>query len=480
MDIKNIIPVILCGGSGTRLWPLSRESYPKQFINLNSTSKKSLLQQTQERLALIKNLSSPILVCNEEHRFIVAEQMREINVKPSSIILEPFGRNTAPAVALAALKSLELNKDNILLVLSSDHLIKDKTNFLKSIDSAINLALKDRLVTFGVIPTSAETGFGYIESFKKLNIETYQGSEISQFIEKPNKKLAEKLILDKRYSWNSGMFIFKASNLISELKKFSPEVLNCCKESINKEKKDLDFQRLDIDSFKNCPSISIDVAVMEKTKIGSVVPLNAGWSDVGNWKSLWEYEEKNKEGNLTKGNVVLKNVKNSFLFSDSRLLVAIGLKDIIAVETSDAIFLANKNEAEQVKGIVNKLKDKNFKEATQHKKVYRPWGSYYSISSGERWQVKKIEVNPGASLSLQMHHHRAEHWIVVKGTAKINLDNEEMFLAENQSTYIPLGSKHKLSNPGKLPLVLIEVQSGTYLGEDDIVRFEDIYGRVSK
>lgn len=480
MDTNYITPVILCGGSGTRLWPLSRKSFPKQFLNLNKNTKKSLLQQTQERLLPLKNITPPIIICNEEHRFIVAEQMREIGVKPLSIILEPFGKNTAPAITLAALKVLNSKKDQILLVLSSDHLMKNNKNFIKSVQSAIDLALKDRLVTFGVIPTSAETGYGYIESNKILNINTYEGAEIKKFIEKPNKKLAEKLVLDRKFSWNSGIFIFKASKIISELQLYSPDIVKHCKSALEVEIIDLDFQRINKDSFNKCPSISIDLAVMEKTKIGSVVPLNAKWSDVGNWKSLWEYEEKNKDGNLIKGNVFLKDVNDSYFSSNSRLMVGLGLENIIAVETNDAIFIAHKDSAQEIKDIVIELKDKGFAEATQHKKVFRPWGSYLSVAEGSRWQVKKIEVNPGASLSLQMHYHRAEHWIVVKGTALITIDAKETFLGENQSTFIPLGSKHKLSNPGKLPLVLIEVQSGTYLGEDDIVRFEDIYGRVEK
>ena len=479
MNIDNIIPVILCGGSGTRLWPLSRESYPKQFLNINAQSTKSLLQQTQERISNLENVSPPILICNQNHRFIVAEQMREIGIKPKAIILEPSGRNTAPAVTLAALKSQEIKKDQILLVLSSDHLIHDNKEFIKSIKYAVELAQKDRLVTFGVIPTSPETGFGYIESADELNIEKCEGSDIKKFVEKPDRETAEKFILDKRYSWNSGMFVFKANNFLSELKKYAPSVLDSCKDSIKKEVKDLDFQRIDEKAFKKCSSISIDVAVMEKTNIGSVVPLKAKWSDVGNWKSLWEYEEKNNDGNLIKGKVILKDVKNSCFFADSRLLVGIGLENIVAVETSDVIFLSAKDQAEKVKGIVNELKEKKIDEAINHKKVFRPWGSYFSVASGETWQVKKIEVNPGASLSLQMHHHRAEHWIVVKGTAKITINEKEMILGENQSTFIPLGSKHKLSNPGKLILTLVEVQSGTYLGEDDIVRFEDIYGRLN-
>ena len=472
-----IFPVILCGGSGTRLWPLSRESYPKQFINLNSKSDKSLLQQTQERLQDLKNISDPILICNERHRFIVAEQMRKINIKPNSIILETIGKNTAPAITLAALNALEISNDPILIVLASDHLIKNNRNFLKSLDSAIDLARQNKVVTFGVIPTSAETGYGYIESFQELNVQTLEGCEIKRFIEKPQKSVAEKFLKDTRYSWNSGMFVFKARVIINELEKYAPQIVKCCRDSMNNIVNDLDFSRLNEETFASCPSVSIDVAVMEKTKIGAVVPLDACWSDIGSLKSLWEYEDKNAQGNLIQGNVLLKNVERSFFRSKKRLLVGLGVKDLIALETDDAILIANKEFSQEIKDLVNEMKSNGMDEATNHKKGYRPWGNYLSIAKEKSWQVKILEVDPGASLSLQKHHRRAEHWIVVQGTALVKIGAKETILSENQSIYIPIGVKHQLSNPGKLILRVIEVQSGDYLGEDDIVRFKDMYGR---
>ena len=477
MKEEVIFPVILCGGSGTRLWPLSRESYPKQFINLNSKSDKSLLQQTQERIQDLSNISEPILICNERHRFIVAEQMRKINIKPTSIILETIGKNTAPAITLAALKALEISDDPILIVLASDHLIKNNSNFLDSLDSAINHARQNKVVTFGVIPTSAETGYGYIESFQELNVQTLEGCEIKRFIEKPKKSIAEEFIKDSRYSWNSGMFVFKASVIIHELENYSPQIVKCCRDAMNDITNDLDFLRLNEKKFARCPSVSIDNAVMEKTKIGSVVPLNASWSDIGSLKSLWEYEDKNAQDNLIQGNVLLKKVERSFFRSEKRLMVGLGVKDLIALETDDAILIANKEFSQEIKDFVNEMKLNGIDEATNHKKGYRPWGNYLSIAKDKRWQVKIIEVNPGASLSLQKHHHRAEHWIIVQGTASVKIGKNEKILSENQSTYIPLGVKHQLSNPGKLLLRVIEVQSGDYLGEDDIVRFKDKYGR---
>ena len=480
MSISNLLlPVIMCGGSGTRLWPVSRKSFPKQFININSDQKKSLLQQTLERLRPLKDSYNPILICNQEHRFIVAEQTREIGIKPLSIILEPESKNTAAAIALAALESSELNEDPILLVLASDHLIKNNRNFLKSLDRAVEIAKKGRLVTFGVIPTSAETGFGYIKSQHPLDSKSLEGSNIETFIEKPNKDLAEKLFLDKKFSWNSGIFVFKSSVIISEMQKYAPEVLNKCNEAMKNSNNDLDFKRIDKTIFKDCPFISIDVAIMEKTKLGSVVPLDAQWSDIGSWKSLWEYEKKNENGNLIQGNVFLKNVKNSFLKSDNKLIIGIGLKNLIAIDTKDALLISDMDQSQQIKEIINSLKGEGVREAIEHKKGFRPWGNYISIAEGKRWQVKLINVNPGASLSLQKHHHRAEHWVVVRGTAKVKIEKSEKILTENQSTFIPLGSIHQLSNPGKIILSIIEVQSGDYLGEDDIVRFEDKYGRIN-
>ena len=477
MSNSFIVPVILCGGSGSRLWPLSRESYPKQFLSIKKEEKFSLLQQTIIRISTLKNIKKPILVCNEEHRFIVAEQMREINIEEFVIMLEPFGRNTAPAITLAALKSLELDEDPTLLVLSSDHEIKNKEQFLKVINVGLRFAEMNKLVTFGVVPRSPEIGFGYIKATKPFGPKL-EGFQIESFIEKPDIKTAKKLIQDNRYTWNSGIFMFKSNEIIKEIDIFSPDILISCKNALNKSKVDLDFQRLDKASFKKCDNLSIDIAVMEKTTRGIVVPLDVGWSDVGSWEVVWETSNKDQDGNYTEGKVVLENTKNSYLRSENRLIVGIDLKDLIVIETRDAILISEKNSSQKVKNIVNHLKKNNMPEGTTHSKVYRPWGHYISVVEANRWQLKLIMVKPEAKLSLQMHHHRSEHWVVVSGTAKVEVDNTLKILSENQSIYIPLGSKHRLSNPGKIPLTLIEVQSGSYVGEDDIVRFEDSYGRT--
>tara|TARA_B100000579_G_scaffold45520_1_gene31770 strand:+ start:36547 stop:37989 length:1443 start_codon:yes stop_codon:yes gene_type:complete len=474
-----LLPLILCGGTGSRLWPLSRESYPKQYLALSADTSKTLLQQTLERISGVENQDNPIFICNEEHRFIVAEQLREINVKPKTIILEPFARNTAPAIAISALKASEDGSDPVLLVLASDHVIKDCEQFLKSIKAAKKLADQGKLVTFGIIPTSPEVGYGYIESVEPLEINSFIASPISKFIEKPDLEKAKKLASDPRFTWNSGMFLFKASVFLKELQKYSPEVLKSCSKALKENNCDMDFQRLDKEAFKECPSISVDVAVMEKTKSGSVLPLNVGWSDVGSWKSIWEVSKKDENGNVLLGNVITKNLNNCYVRSESRLVVGLGVQNLLIVETNDAILVAEKNHDQDVKKIVNKLKKENRDEGKNHRKVYRPWGNYTSIEQGSRWQVKRIEVKPNASLSLQMHHHRAEHWIVVTGTAKVEINEENLLLGENQSVYIPLGSKHRLTNPGRIPLVLIEVQSGSYLSEDDIVRLDDVYGRIN-
>ena len=475
---RKIYPVILCGGSGTRLWPLSRKSYPKQFLKLNSSSQKSLLQQTQERLEVLKELVPPILICNEEHRFIVAEQMREINIKPNSIILEPFGRNTSASISLAAFSALETDKNAILLVLASDHIMDCNENFNKALFNALDLAEKGRLVTFGVMPSSPNTGFGYIESQNPLNYETFEGCDINKFIEKPNLNRAKKFLSDKRYAWNSGMFVFKASTIISEIKKFQPEVFSTCLKAIKSYKKDLDFKRIDEKVFSGCPSLSIDVAVMEKTKIGSVVPLNTKWTDIGNWNSYWEFEKKNNDGNVIEGKVFLNKVFDSYFNSSTnRLIVGMGVKDLIVVDTDDATLICDKSLSQDVKDLVKEIKGKGMKEADNHKRGFRPWGNYFSIGSDKGWQVKLIEVKPGESLSLQMHKYRSEHWVVVKGIAQVRIEDQKIILKENQSTFIPLGFKHQLSNPGKENLSIIEVQCGSYLGEDDIIRYEDIYGR---
>ena len=477
MKQNQVVPVILCGGSGTRLWPLSRESFPKQYLSINSSNKKSLLQKTRERIIGLKNLTNPILICNEEHRFIVAEQMREIGTKPLSILLEPFGKNTAPAIMLAAIKALEKHKDPILLILSSDHEIKNKEKFLEVLDLGLNYACSDKLVTFGIIPTAPETGYGYIKAKTPFKVGEIEGKDIEKFIEKPDLKNAEIFLKDKRFTWNSGIFMFKAKTIIDEVKKFSPEIYRWCKESIDQSQLDLEFERINSKAFSNCPNISIDKEVMEKTIKGTVLPLDAGWSDIGSWQAVWETSKKDNEQNFTQGKVLIDKTNNCYIRSENRLVVGIGLKNIIVVETNDAILISDMNSTQEVKNIVKKLKDKKIPEGQKHRKIFRPWGHYISIFEEQRWQLKLIEVKPGEKLSLQMHHHRSEHWIVVKGTAKVELDNNESILTENQSIYIPLGSKHRLFNPGKIPLTLIEVQSGSYVGEDDIVRFKDKYGR---
>ncbi len=476
MSSSSIIPLILCGGSGSRLWPLSRSSYPKQFLSIKKEDKLSLLQKTIQRILPLKNLKKPILVCNEEHRFLVAEQLRELKIDDFIILLEPFGRNTAPAIALAALKSIEIEDDPTLLVLSSDHEIKDVAKFLNLVEKGIKYTEQNKLVTFGIIPTSPEVGYGYIKSSKPLQ-DINEGIEIESFLEKPDLETAKKLITDNRFTWNSGMFMFKSNEIIKEINNYSPNILNSCRESINKSVQDLDFQRIDKVSFKKCENISIDVAVMEKTSKGVVIPLDVGWSDIGSWEMVWETSDKDNNGNLTQGKVILENTKDSYFRSEDRLIVGIDLNDLIVIETRDAILISNKQSSQKVKNVVNLLKKKKIPEGQSHTKIYRPWGHYLSVVQSNRWQVKLIQVKPGEKLSLQMHHHRSEHWIVVSGTAKIEVDNKIEILCENQSVYIPLGSKHRLSNPGKIPLTLIEVQSGSYVGEDDIVRIEDIYGR---
>jgi len=472
-----VYPVILCGGSGTRLWPLSRESFPKQYLSINSNDEKSLLQQTYQRIIGIDNLKEPILICNEDHRFIVAEQMREINIDPYSILLEPFGRNTAPAITLAVLKSLENNEDPILLILSSDHSIKHKERFIDVLKSGLDYALKDKLVTFGIIPTSPETGYGYVKADSPFLGNEIVGKNILEFIEKPNLETAQKFIKDKRFTWNSGIFMFKARRFIHEINKYSPEILKVCKESMKQSQYDLDFQRIDKEAFAKCPSISIDVSIMEKTNKGIVLPLEVGWSDIGSWQAVWKVSKKDENNNFIRGQVVLDDSRNCYIRSENRLVAGIGLNNLIVIETNDAILVVDKEQTQRVKKIVNDLKVRKFSQGQKHKKIYRPWGCFESIVEEARWQVKLINVKPGETLSLQMHHHRSEHWIVVSGTAKVEVNQKIEILTENESIYIPLGSKHRLENPGKIPLTLIEVQSGSYVGEDDIIRFDDKYGR---
>ena len=475
-----IIPIILAGGTGSRLWPLSRKSFPKQFLNLLDHNY-TMLQSTYKRIENLADISRPIVICNEEHRFIVGHQMKEINVEPLEILLEPEGRNTTPAITIAALKALDIYKNTniepILLILSSDHQIKDINKFHTAIKNSIELSLKDNLIIFGVPPTYPATGYGYIKSDKQLDHNEYNPIKVDKFIEKPDEKTAKYLIRDKKYTWNSGMFVFKATAILDEIKKFAPEVFKNCEECLEKSKVDLDFLRLEEKSFKSCANTSIDISVFEKTKKAFVIPLNCGWDDVGNWESIWKISKKDLNGNSLNGKVLAHNTKDSIIRSEDKLVVGIGLENIVIVETKDAVLVANKECSQSIKNVVSLMNQKGFNEAQNHKIVYRPWGSFLSIEEGKTWQIKKIEVNPGASLSLQMHFHRSEHWVVVSGTAKILIENNEKIIGPNESAYIPLGVKHRLSNPTKFKLTLIEIQSGSYLGEDDIKRFEDIYGR---
>ena len=475
-----MIPVILSGGSGTRLWPLSRSSYPKQFLPI--TEDKTLFQLTLERIALLNthldNFQNPIIVTNENHRFIVAEQLRQQKIA-AKILLEPCAKNTAPAIAAAAELALSHGEDPILLILAADHIIQNQDAFNASISAGLLEAETGKLVTFGIVPTAPETGYGYIKVSEKLNINAPPSAQnIEEFVEKPDLETAKNYINSGCYLWNSGMFMFKASTYLNELKKFNPEIATSAKTAIEKSTKDLDFVRLDQEAFSTSPEDSIDYAVMEQTDQAVVVPLNASWSDVGAWNSVWEVSQQDHNGNVARGDVISHNTKNSLVHAESRLVTTLGVEDIIVIETADAVLVANKNNVQDIKKIVEKLKSQQRPEVDLHRKVYRPWGNYDSIDSGERYQVKCIVVNPGQKLSLQMHHHRAEHWIVVSGTAKIHKGKESFLLSENESVYIPLGEIHALENPGKVPLELIEVQSGSYLGEDDIVRFEDLYGRV--
>ena len=475
-----IIPIILAGGTGSRLWPFSRKSFPKQFLNLLGDDKYTMLQRTYKRIENLDNISRPIVICNEEHRFIVGHQMKEINIEPLEILLEPEGRNTAPAITIAALKALDIFKDTnvvpILLILSSDHQITDIKKFHSAIKSSIKFSLKDNLIIFGVSPNHPATGYGYIKS-EEIDHNEYNPIKVDKFIEKPDEETAKFLIKDKKYTWNSGMFVFKANAILDEIKNFVPEVLKNCEKCLEKSKADLDFLRLEEKSFKNCENISIDISVFEKTKKAFVMPLNCGWDDIGSWESLWKISKKDPNGNSLNGKVLAQDTKDSLIRSEDKLVVGIGLKNVVIVETKDAVLVSNKKYSQNLKNIVSLLNEKGFNEAQNHKIVYRPWGSFLSIEDGTTWQIKKICVDPGSSLSLQMHFHRSEHWIVVNGTAKVEVGSIEKIIGPNESVYIPLGAKHRLSNPTKLPLTLIEIQSGSYLGEDDIKRFEDKYGR---
>ena len=462
----SICPVIMAGGSGTRLWPLSRAAHPKQFLRLHGED--TMLQATVKRLSGL-DIQASITICNEEHRFFVAEQLREID-KLGSIILEPVGRNTAPAIALAALTAKD---DPLLLVLAADHVIQDEAAFREAVIRAIPLAEAGKLVTFGIVPSEPHTGYGYIKRGKDIG----EGFEVDAFVEKPSSDVAQDYFSSGDYYWNSGMFLFRASTYIEELKKFRPDILEKCQGSVMDVKTDLDFLRIDKDMFESCPAESVDYAVMEKTSHAVVVPMDAGWSDIGSWSSLWDISEKDGEGNSTHGDVILHNTRNSYVRSDNKLVAVIGVDDLVVVSTKDALMVAHKDSVQDVKMITECLKAEARSEWQLSREVYRPWGKYDSIDSGERYQAKRITVKPGAKLSVQMHHHRAEHWVVVSGTARVTNGDKTFLLSENESTYIPIGVVHALENPGKVELELIEVQSGAYLGEDDIVRFQDNYGR---
>ena len=481
-----IQPVILSGGSGTRLWPLSREEYPKQLLPLNSDL--TMLQETAARLQGLVDIADPMVICNETHRFMVAEQMRQQANGNGAIILEPCGRNTAPAVAIAALQAMTGGDDPVLLVLPADHLIRKVDVFQRGVDTGLSLAMEGKLVTFGIVPDKPETGYGYIKGGEELGV---RGEEITpadssrlsafavaEFVEKPDFTTAQAYLENGAYYWNSGMFMFKASRFLSELESFNPQMLEACQKAHATLQRDIDFLRLDAELFAACPSDSIDYAVMEKTADAAVIPLDAGWNDVGSWSSLWDVGDQNAAGNVIRGDVLTENTSNCYLHANHRLVAGVGIENLIVVETADAVLVANKDQVQDVKAIVAQIKAQQRDEYLLHKRVNRPWGAYEGIDAGEGFQVKRITVNPGSTLSLQMHYHRAEHWIVVQGTALVTRGDEVVTLSENQSTYIPVGVKHRLANPGMIPLELIEVQSGSYLGEDDIVRFDDQYGRV--
>ncbi|NIJ67767.1 mannose-1-phosphate guanylyltransferase/mannose-6-phosphate isomerase [Xanthomonas sp. 60] len=466
--MSNIQPVILSGGSGTRLWPLSREAYPKQFLPL--AGELTMLQATWSRVAAIA-AHGPIVVANEDHRFVAAEQLARLNVLPTAIILEPIGRNTAPAIAVAALEAMKDGGDATLLVLPSDHVIVDEKAFHTAVHVAAEAADQGKLVTFGIRPSGPETGYGYIKAAG-----TGAVKPVDRFVEKPDLETAARYVASGEFFWNSGMFLFKASRYLDELQRWHPEMLAASRIAWEKGSRDADFTRLEKASFAAVPSDSIDYAVMEKTLDAVVVPLDAGWNDVGSWTALRDVSEQDGSGNAHHGDVIAIDCRNTYAYGE-RLVALVGLDDVIVVETDDAVLVGKADRMQEVKEVVARLKAEGRSEATWHRKVYRPWGAYDSIDNGERFQVKRITVKPGGTLSLQMHHHRAEHWIVVSGTAEVTRGDEVLLLSENQSTYIPLGVTHRLRNPGKLPLELIEVQSGSYLGEDDIVRFEDTYGR---
>ncbi|MDO9322610.1 MAG: mannose-1-phosphate guanylyltransferase/mannose-6-phosphate isomerase [Pseudomonas sp.] len=468
-----MIPIILSGGSGSRLWPLSRKQFPKQFLAL--TGDHTLFQQTIERLNF-DGVQPPMIVCNIEHRFIVEEQLSALKLETQAIVLEPFGRNTAPAVAIAAMKLLNEDRDELLLVLPADHVLEDHKAFQRALALATIAAENGELVLFGVPANKPETGYGYIKSAPDALLP--EGvSRVAKFVEKPDAQKATEFVKSGDYFWNSGMFLFRASRFLDELKKHEPDIYDTCLLALERSTYDGEQINIDAATFECCPNDSIDCAVMEKTQRACVVPLDAGWSDVGCWSSLWDVKEKDSNGNVTQGDVVVRDSFNCLVHGNGKLVSVIGLQDIVVVETKDAMMIAHKDRVQEVKQLVNTLNEQGRTETQTHCEVYRPWGSYDSVDMGGRFQVKHITVKPGAQLSLQMHHHRAEHWIVVSGTAQVTCNEKTFLLTENQSTYIPITAVHRLANPGKIPLEIIEVQSGSYLGEDDIERLEDVYGR---
>ncbi|MGB0618205.1 MAG: mannose-1-phosphate guanylyltransferase/mannose-6-phosphate isomerase [Myxococcota bacterium] len=469
-----IHPVLLSGGSGTRLWPLSRRAFPKQLLPL--AGERTLIQETALRVADGAVFAPPIVVCNDEHRFIIAEQLREAGVEPAAIVLEPVARNTAPAIAAAAAMVEQEDPEGILLVLPSDHVIRNAEAFLAAVDTAAEAARRGALTTFGITPQYADTGLGYIRRGNEWTDLT-GASDLAEFVEKPDLERAEAFVASGDYAWNSGMFVFPIGPLVTELGRFEPDLMAACRDAVAKSTRDLTFTRLEERAFADATSISIDHAVMERTDRAAVVTADIGWNDVGSWAALWEIGDRDEAGNVSVGDVVLRDVENSYVRSEGRLISAIGVRDLVIVETPDAIFVAPRDRAQEVKEVVAELDAGDRSEPDLHARVYRPWGYYEGVADGDRFQVKQISVKPGEKLSLQMHHHRAEHWVVVQGTARVTKGDEEILLTENQSTYIPLGVQHRLENPGEIELTLIEVQSGAYLGEDDIVRFDDLYGR---
>ncbi|WP_366523423.1 mannose-1-phosphate guanylyltransferase/mannose-6-phosphate isomerase [uncultured Microbulbifer sp.] len=467
-----MVPVILCGGTGSRLWPLSREAYPKQFLPLIGTE--TMLQATVRRLEGLQRLQAPILVCNEEHRFAAAEQLQEIGHGAQSILLEPCARNTAPAIALAALVALERGEDPLLLVLPADHAVADVPAFQSAVQAAEALAEQGHLVTFGIVPTRAETGYGYIRRGEALGDHAWK---VMAFVEKPDVDTAKSYLAGGEHAWNSGIFLFRASRYLEELDQHRRDILAACRSACARATRDLDFTRVDKAAFAACADESVDYAVMECTESAAVVSMDAGWSDVGSWLGLWELAERDADDNLLRGDVLLEDSEGCLVRAENRLVSLLGVKDLVVVDTDDALLIASKQRVQEVKKLVHSLKHSGRSEARRHRKVYRPWGYYDCIDAGPRFQVKRIVVKPGQQLSRQMHHHRAEHWVVVRGTARVTHGEEKLLITENQSTYISLGVVHRLENPGTIPLELIEVQSGSYLGEDDIVRFDDDYGR---